>query len=364
VSTDETGDEVASASSGDSAAFQLQGMSLGGGWHVVSVLPRSDERSGSAFSVGYLASCDDGRFGYLKALDYASALGADDPPSALARLVDAYNFERDLLWRIGDRKLSRVVQILDASTVQIPDAYPVSYLILELADGDAHDMLDDGDQADCLHKINIAHDAAVGLSQLHSLGVMHQDVKPSNLLGWKEPNGRWRGKIGDLGAAHASGVTSPNEDALVPGDPSYAAPEVLYRQGPLDARSWRLAADMYMFGNLLAFLVTGVSFSGIQALYLERSLRWNAYAGTYSEVLPFVVDAYGRAVSRIGDAVHSEAGQGLSTMVGELCHPDPALRGDPVARRFGQDQYSLVRYVTRLDLLAKKIKVRRARAVT
>jgi eukaryotic-like serine/threonine-protein kinase len=343
------------------AAHQLEGLVLPGGWEVIRKLPRRSSRTGGAFSVGYEVQGSNGARGYCKALDFADALDADDPPTALSEMVDAYNFERDLLLRCGDRKLRRVVSVLHAGTVRVEGARPnaVSFLVLELADGDANHLLEEADISDCVVGLRAAHHAAVGLNQLHSIGVSHQDVKPSNLLVWRGSE-LWEGKVGDLGAAHDRFTDSPYDGFVVPGDPAYAAPECLYRGNPTALPGWRQAVDMYMYGNLLAYLLSGVPLAALQLTkYLDRSLHWKRFTGTFEEALPYIVDAHGATIRRITAALHEEAAEKIGNFLFELCHPDPDRRGDAVARRVGQNPYTLQRYITRLDLLMRRVELKR-----
>jgi eukaryotic-like serine/threonine-protein kinase len=341
----------------ESAAEGLIGLELEDGWRALSRVELPDDHSGSAFSVGYLADHQSsGRMGYLKAFDYSDAMAAADPARALMELTASYNAERDLLDVCGRRSLDRVVRALAGGTVRVPGFSPdaVSYLIFELADGDARDMRSVIDPADHVPMMKIAHDAAVALSQLHGIGVSHQDVKPSNVLVW-DPDRRPSGKLGDLGCAHSAERPAPHDDKMVPGDCSYAAPEQLYHASEaLPASDRRYAADVYMLGNLLTFLLSGISHSGLMYVYLDRSLHWRDWGGSFSDVLPALVDAHGLVLGRIREVLYRDVQADVTRLLGDLCHPDPAQRGDSVARRRGQNPFALQRFVTRLDLLYRR----------
>jgi len=84
-----------------------------------------------------------------------------------------------------------------------------------------------------------------GLGHAHEQGIVHRDVKPSNVF---LPRGR-PAKIMDFGVARlAGGMTTTG---IVVGTPSYMSPEQV-RAGPIDGRS-----DLFSVGLILHELVTG-----------------------------------------------------------------------------------------------------------
>ena len=112
-----------------------------------------------------------------------------------------------------------------------------------------------------------------------------------------------------------------------------------------------------MFGNSLFFLLTGgVTYNGLFYLSLDPSQRWRTWDGTFDDVLPGLIDAHGRVIAKLHDGLHRDVADTISSIVDELCYPDPYRRGDPVARSRGQNPYDLQRYVTRLDLAFRRAK--------
>ena len=109
-----------------------------------------------------------------------------------------------------------------------------------------------------------------------------------------------------------------------------------------------------MFGGLVSFLLTGVPFGAIVTMSLDPSLSWSEWTGTFEEVLPALVDAHQYAVNRLESALDVSIASDVAKLVGQLCHPDPELRGHPKSRRFGQNPFDLERYVSTLNLLHRR----------
>jgi Protein kinase domain len=180
------------------AAEQLRGRTLKGGWRVLDRIEMSPTATGGRFSVCYLAESETGQKAFLKALDFSEALDAPDPARALQAMTEAYNFERDLLAKCGDRNMDRVVRAIDDGSIRIdgaPAGGVVQYLILELADRDVRLHLAFAGQVDLAWKLRSLHHIATGLMQLHSAGIAHQDVKPSNVLVFEQKTS----KVGGFG---------------------------------------------------------------------------------------------------------------------------------------------------------------------
>jgi eukaryotic-like serine/threonine-protein kinase len=343
----------------DSAAYQLSGLRLDGGWVVGDRRELPVDQTGGAYSIGYTVRNDSGEEGFLKALDYSEALAGPDPARELQRLTVTFNAERDLLEWCGSRGLNRIVRALASGTTRVPGASPevVNYLIFEVADGDARSAVTSRNPSDQLPMIWLAHNAAAAMSQLHVKLVMHQDVKPSNLLVWDRPE-ELRGKLGDLGSAYVEGRPAPHDEKLIAGDFAYASPELLYEcSKSIGSPRRRQAGDIFMLGNLIVFLLVTVPYSGILNCNLDANQCWRRWTGSFEEVLPGLVDAHGRVLSTIRGALLAEFAEPMVSIIDELCHPDPARRGDPIARRHGQNPYDLGRYVTKLDLIYKRAKI-------
>lgn len=97
---------------------------------------------------------------------------------------------------------------------------------------------------------HIITEAARALDYAHRHGIVHQDIKPANLLLSPQPGEPERVVISDFGAA-LTADTSDADDAPMTASLAYAAPEVITGK-PVDGR-----ADIYSLGCTLFRLLTG-----------------------------------------------------------------------------------------------------------
>ncbi|MBL8681104.1 MAG: serine/threonine protein kinase [Myxococcales bacterium] len=128
------------------------------------------------------------------------------------------------------------------------------FFVMELVDGPAvSELLAHTERLPWPRAAKIAADVAEGLSALHDAGIVHRDVKPSNVMLVREPDGE-RAKIIDFGvvrSANQGDQSSLTWTGNVVGTPAFMAPEQLSGDA-VDGRS-----DLYSLGVLLAKMLLG-----------------------------------------------------------------------------------------------------------
>ena len=344
-------------------AAHLAGRKLGNGWAVGQRVTRDPGASGGAFSVSYRATHEDGREGFLKALNFAAAFAG---PGSLADRINqftgAYIFERDLLRDCRNRRLSRVVKMLDHGEVRVHEAgflKDVPYLILELADGDIRAFQSTLRAFDAVWALRVVKHVIEGVEQLHSAQTAHQDLKPSNVL---TQDAGMEMKLGDLGRADRVGEEGPWSDFEIPGAVTYAPPEQLY--GDFTG-TWeeRRAADMYLTGSLAAQLFLGHCISAMVQDRVQQRFRATVWKGKFAAVLPVLKSAHATVMESLRQAAESRIGYSdisrkLTLVVSQMSHPDPVSRGHPKDRRARSSSYALRRYTGTLNTLLAQAEFR------
>lgn len=91
------------------------------------------------------------------------------------------------------------------------------------------------------------HEAAQGLTFMHTRGIMHRDIKAANIL-----LAGGHAKVTDLGLAREGQGMPAAGMTLALGTPAWCAPEVIERD-----RYDERAADVYAFGIMIWEVLTG-----------------------------------------------------------------------------------------------------------
>jgi WD40 repeat protein len=113
----------------------------------------------------------------------------------------------------------------------------------------------------------VVRQVALGLAAAHARGLVHRDVKPSNIL-LEASSGR--AKVTDFGLARAmeAGATA-SQSGVVVGTPVYMSPEQVTAPAKVDGRS-----DVYGLGVVLYEALTGERpFRGLPHLVLQQAIH-------------------------------------------------------------------------------------------
>jgi serine/threonine protein kinase len=170
---------------------------------------------------------------------------------------------------------------------ELDDGRP--YLAMQLIDGEPLDRILRDGPLPPVRALRIVRNIASALSETHAAGVVHRDLKPTNIMWRRDRNGDDQITLVDFGIA----VCKPgNADATrlttagLIGTPHYMSPEQAQgEQG--DAR-----ADLYALGCLLFELITGTTpFDGSGFEVLLAHLGQPApRASERHEIIPEAVD--------------------------------------------------------------------------
>ncbi len=341
--------------SGIRPAECLLGLELPGGWHVESFMRRHPRGTGGCFSVSYRVTNKDGREAFLKALDFSSVLqGPGDILLALQALTSAYNFERDLLAKC--RGFSRIVTPIADGYADIKRFLPlnqVPYLIFELASCDIRTEVLEWQTFDVAWALRSLHHSTTGLQQLHLAHIAHQDLKPSNVLYFPSLGC----KLSDLGCASYASTPSSNDEPRVPGDFSYAPPELLYGWSHTTGFERRFIADLYLLGNLIYFYFMGCSATAVLWLKVSEQRGGSLSQTDFLQDLPYLQAAFSESLTDLRTTLLPIVGNLTDDMLliaKQLCEPDPRRRGNPKIFLTKIPQYDLQTYISRFDLVARK----------
>lgn len=109
-------------------------------------------------------------------------------------------------------------------------------------------------------KIQVMTDVARGLKSMHSVDLVHSDVRLNNILFFKGKTGTMRGKLCDVDDCYYTGKPwAQGEEGSVVHDPSYAPPELIkYSNADFKGTTSNLtpACDVFSFGVTLCEIMS------------------------------------------------------------------------------------------------------------
>ncbi len=169
------------------------------------------------------------------------------------------------------------------------------------------------------------------LQHAHDRGVIHRDVKPSNIFLDVDPDGHTTPKLLDFGIAKETDSTALTQTGEALGSPKYMSPEQVRASKQLDARS-----DLFSIGVVLYEIITG-----------ENPFDAPSPTAALAQVLELEVDPDPRIEPRLWleiqralskqpyerHASAKELAEALSRAVGlSTSSPPPSSRSGPPAR--------------------------------
>jgi serine/threonine protein kinase/tetratricopeptide (TPR) repeat protein len=126
------------------------------------------------------------------------------------------------------------------------------YIAMQYIDGKSLKEL--GQQLTLEEKLRIIKEVALGLQAAHRRGLIHRDVKPTNIMVIQTEEGTWKPFIMDFGIAREQEACGLTSTGIIVGTPFYMSPE--HAKGTLvnlDRRS-----DIYSLGVTMYELLTGI----------------------------------------------------------------------------------------------------------
>jgi serine/threonine protein kinase len=161
--------------------------------------------------------------------------------------------------------ICKIYELLETGTATI--------VVMEFVDGETLGEILDRRVPPLVDTLRYGSEIAEGLANAHARGIVHRDVKPSNVM--VTPHGHIKlldfgiARINSDSALTQSGLTLPGN---IPGTPQYMAPEQALGR-PLDGR-----ADLFSLGVLLFRCLTGqLPFEGVtRDEYVQQMLTGRA----------------------------------------------------------------------------------------
>ena len=172
----------------------------------------------------------------------------------------------------GCLKHPNIVGVIDAGVEEgAGREESICYIVMEYISGGRtiRDLIDPEQPPSVKQVVEIGFKCAKALHYAHGRGVIHQDIKPTNILMTENGNV----KVGDFGIAHmqqGEGMEERTRLAGMVGSPRYMSPEQIREEktfGP---------SDLYSLGVVMYELLTGVPpFTGKNISILMRNALEN-----------------------------------------------------------------------------------------
>ncbi|HEX4416495.1 MAG TPA: protein kinase [Kofleriaceae bacterium] len=131
----------------------------------------------------------------------------------------------------------------------------VPYMVMEYLEGhDLGELLDERGSLALPWAVELTLQACEALAEAHSIGIVHRDVKPTNLFVTWRPDGSALIKVLDFGISKAPivGAMQLTQTQSLLGTPAYMSPEQMRSARMVDSRT-----DLWSLGTVLYELLEG-----------------------------------------------------------------------------------------------------------
>jgi eukaryotic-like serine/threonine-protein kinase len=131
----------------------------------------------------------------------------------------------------------------------------VPYIVMEYLEGhDLGELLDERGSLSLPWAVELTLQACEALAEAHSIGIVHRDVKPTNLFVTWRPDGSALIKVLDFGISKSpiAGAIQLTQTQSLLGTPAYMSPEQMRSARMVDART-----DIWSLGTVLYELLEG-----------------------------------------------------------------------------------------------------------
>ena len=266
-------------------------------------------------------------------------------PVAL-KLVHQRHLSDDQLRQRFFREAKVVAQLTDPTVVTLYDYGEETdrglYMVFELVRGRTlHQVIKSGAQ-DPFWVAHIILQVLSALEEAHSMGMVHRDIKPGNVMVVQDSQGRQRARLLDFGIAKVipgqDGESSlATREGLVLGTPRYMSPEQARGRADVDARS-----DLYSLAVLAYAMLAGKNpferTSVIETIMAHVQMPPPALDGSLG-VPPAFEQVLCRALNKHPDDRYQSAAD-MAAAIHEVFDPSATIgvmareRGESVGRRW------------------------------
>ena len=339
------------------AAEDLAGIIISNRFRLERRLHIGKQESGGNFGVGYIATdLNNGDRRFVKVVDFRKRMHS---LHELREILEWAEFE--VLMHKACLRMSKVVRMVahgQLAFLEEGSSEPYNFIcvVMELGEGDIKNHVDYAPEGSGYWKLWVLREISLAVVQMERASLAHNDIKPSNVIRFASDGDRHSVKLGDVGRAVTKSGSGPFDDWIWAGDPRHKPLEVLYGYQEQEWQDRSTAADAYMLGNLASFLFAGASMTERVVNSLPPNLRPGAFNGSYRDIIDVIRHAWNTVLEeQIAPTFPEQSRDELSRIIRGLTDPDPAIRGEPRARKTGS--LGLDRVHSRLERMARQAQV-------